>query len=141
MDVLLVTLRREDLGKAATENMRLTAQKIGCWLGFFRDGTLNWRDLKERLQAAREVEAAAAARAAPRAAIAPPAAAAAAAPVPAAADASECVVCLEKPPESALLPCGHRCVCETCADAVRSARPPVCPLCRANVQGACRIFI
>ncbi|KAJ1482268.1 hypothetical protein T484DRAFT_1952444 [Baffinella frigidus] len=49
-----------------------------------------------------------------------------------------CVVCLERLAVMALLPCGHRCVCARCSDggALRS----VCPMCRADVENAVRVF-
>ena len=49
---------------------------------------------------------------------------------------SECVICLEKAAVVALIPCGHRCVCEGCAPSLRS-----CPMCRQPVREAKRIFL
>jgi len=46
-----------------------------------------------------------------------------------------CVVCIDRAPVIALRPCGHRCVCEECVESVKE-----CPLCRALVEGALRVF-
>jgi len=48
---------------------------------------------------------------------------------------TECVVCLSAEPVMALMPCGHRCACEGCGPSLR-----MCPMCRADVQEAKRIF-
>jgi len=47
----------------------------------------------------------------------------------------ECVVCLAKEPVIALMPCGHMCVCEDCGPMLRE-----CPVCRATVMQAARIY-
>ena len=49
-----------------------------------------------------------------------------------------CVVCLERPAEFALLPCGHKCVCEEHAAAI--CQFGVCPLDRAPVTSFHRIY-
>ena len=49
---------------------------------------------------------------------------------------SECVVCLEGEAVVAILPCGHRCVCEGCA----TLQMTQCPMCRQPVQDMKRIF-
>lgn len=124
-DALLATLPLEALGKGATVRMRQMATRAGCWLGFLREGLLHWRDLQPQLAVQAALPAVPA--------------------VPPGAEAvvAECTVCLSCPPASALLPCGHRCVCEACAAAVLAARPlpPRCPLCRGAVEGACRIYL
>jgi len=48
---------------------------------------------------------------------------------------TECVVCLSAEPVMALLPCGHRCACESCGLSLRT-----CPICRTDVQEVKRIF-
>ena len=48
----------------------------------------------------------------------------------------ECVVCLDGEPTFAVVPCGHRCLCEGC----RWAAASECPLCRGPSQGTMRIF-
>jgi hypothetical protein len=42
-----------------------------------------------------------------------------------------------------LYPCGHRCVCQACADALNAIAPPaerLCPSCRKDVLGATRVY-
>ena len=48
----------------------------------------------------------------------------------------ECVVCLDGEPTFAVVPCGHRCLCEGC----RGAAARECPLCRGPSQGTMRIY-
>ena len=48
----------------------------------------------------------------------------------------ECVVCLENQRTTALIPCGHRAVCNTCARDMKE-----CPLCRAAVTSTQRVFL
>ena len=44
----------------------------------------------------------------------------------------ECVVCLEEAKTHACIPCGHQCVCGTCAAMIVPNTPTgLCPLCRA----------
>jgi hypothetical protein len=45
----------------------------------------------------------------------------------------ECVVCLDAEPAVVLVPCGHLCLCQSCADLLRA---PQCPICRAAVLRA-----
>jgi hypothetical protein len=79
---------------------------------------------------------------------APPPSAAVALPPPPAAPAratKECCVCLDDVPPMELLllyPCGHRCVCQACADALVAvdAAARRCPKCRVAVAGAARVF-
>ena len=49
-----------------------------------------------------------------------------------------CVVCLERPAEFALLPCGHECVCG--GDAAAVFRLGACPVCRTPVTSSVKIF-
>jgi len=48
---------------------------------------------------------------------------------------NECVVCLAAPADHVLVPCGHNCVCEDCCGVITS-----CPMCRASIEKAVRIF-
>ena len=49
----------------------------------------------------------------------------------AAASGSECAICFEDPAQLLVfLPCGHRCVCASCAERIERR----CPLCRARVR-------
>jgi len=49
-----------------------------------------------------------------------------------------CVICLTRDKVIALLPCGHKCLCDSlqCLEAIRE----VCPICRGKVEGHQRIF-
>ena len=57
----------------------------------------------------------------------------------------ECCVCLTDVPRDDLLllmPCAHRCVCQTCADTLLAA-PPIgrrCPKCRVGIRHASRVY-
>jgi len=52
---------------------------------------------------------------------------------------ADCAVCLSAPPDTALLPCGHLCMCGACAARVMASTRR-CPLCRLAAQTASRIF-
>lgn len=45
-----------------------------------------------------------------------------------------CAVCSDKPADLVLVPCGHFCLCESCAPEVTS-----CPKCRANIISKQRV--
>jgi tRNA A-37 threonylcarbamoyl transferase component Bud32 len=51
------------------------------------------------------------------------------------ASKTKCVVCVSAESVMALMPCGHRCACEGCGPGLKT-----CPMCRADVQEAKRIF-
>jgi hypothetical protein len=51
------------------------------------------------------------------------------------ATALSCVVCFEQESEFAVVPCGHRSLCEWCAKKVKH-----CPICRTEAQLVIRIF-
>jgi E3 ubiquitin-protein ligase RGLG len=55
------------------------------------------------------------------------------------APSSECTICLERPVNAALIPCGHT-LCSVDAENLRSRGAP-CPLCRARVTGVQRVFL
>jgi len=57
----------------------------------------------------------------------------------AAADARECPICLERPKDTALLPCGHL-LCGVCAATFVGTGQP-CPLGRERVTGRARVFL
>jgi len=44
---------------------------------------------------------------------------------------NECVVCLDAPKAVVLVPCGHKCLCEACAERILVGEP--CPVCRVVV--------
>ena len=52
---------------------------------------------------------------------------------------ADCAVCLSAPPDTALLPCGHLCMCGACAARVMASTRR-CPLCRLAAQTSSRIF-
>ena len=72
--------------------------------------------------------------------VAPPAA-------PAVEEEVLCVVCMDAPKQHIILPCGHQCVCETCAKEFkpktvkkRKTRKD-CPVCRAKIDQTIRVFL
>ena len=50
---------------------------------------------------------------------------------------TECVICLDKPKSHAIIPCGHRCVCQLCAVSLAGG---FCPICRGHVREVIKIF-
>ena len=52
-----------------------------------------------------------------------------------------CVVCMDAPKQHVILPCGHQCVCEACAQQLTQKSPPTCPVCRALIQGTTRVYL
>ena len=47
-----------------------------------------------------------------------------------------CVVCLSKPPQVVMIPCGHACVCRKC-----SRQLDTCPICRLEIQASQRFYL
>lgn len=52
-------------------------------------------------------------------------------------DSAVCVVCLDGENTHVAFPCGHQCMCATCAEAM-TGQP--CPLCRIVCEGVCRVY-
>lgn len=50
-------------------------------------------------------------------------------------DKDACVVCLDRTATHAVIPCGHRCVCEECETLVST-----CPMCRGAKDSTLRVF-
>lgn len=50
----------------------------------------------------------------------------------------ECCVCLDKQSTHAFVPCGHLCVCSSCAELLMCADAK-CPYCRARAKEICQI--
>jgi len=50
-------------------------------------------------------------------------------------EGGECVICLEKPKEVAILHCRHVCLCSSCAQITSSTWSFQCPVCRGRVAG------
>lgn len=53
----------------------------------------------------------------------------------------QCVICLDRPADSAIVPCGHMCGCYACLQALHASETPQCPLCRTPVTSVIRIFL
>ena len=53
---------------------------------------------------------------------------------------NECVVCLERAPDSVLYTCGHMCMCHACACDVVQNRGALCPICRQAIRDVIKIF-
>jgi hypothetical protein len=51
-----------------------------------------------------------------------------------------CVVCLDIQCSHAFVPCGHLCVCLSCADMVMENDSKECPMCRATSQSVMRVY-
>lgn len=75
------------------------------------------------------------------AAPAAPAAAAPTAPTAPAGDTDDglCVVCLEHPADTAVVPCGHLCGCHRCMTGIMAAER-LCPVCRGEASSTMRIY-
>lgn len=52
--------------------------------------------------------------------------------------AAECCVCLSSPATVAIVPCGHKCLCEVCLPRVKLRRK--CPKCRGLIRDTLRVF-
>lgn len=57
-------------------------------------------------------------------------------------DGNLCIICLERPIEVALIPCGHAKTCTVCCvEMQQHERVPRCPVCRAEVESTLRVYI
>jgi len=45
----------------------------------------------------------------------------------------DCVVCMDLSPEVAIVPCGHFCLCKTCAQSLQNKKMN-CPMCRGDIS-------
>ena len=54
-------------------------------------------------------------------------------------DEEVCVVCLDNKKTHAFNPCGHMCVCKTCADIIIQSDSN-CPMCRISVTNSLKIY-
>ena len=52
-----------------------------------------------------------------------------------------CVICLDSPSSHAFVPCGHLCVCLSCAAMVMRSDSRECPMCRTTPQSAMRVYV
>jgi len=57
-------------------------------------------------------------------------------------DKAECVVCHDEAATRAVIPCGHHCLCDECAEllASRTTTSRLCPLCRGVLTSSLKIF-
>jgi len=53
---------------------------------------------------------------------------------------SMCAVCLECPADTAVVPCGHMCGCNTCMQSIRGSPDAECPICRGPMTSTIRIY-
>eukprot|EP01052_Picozoa_sp_SAG31_P035653 SAG31_NODE_4331_length_3346_cov_1.723745_3_plen_123_part_00 len=57
-------------------------------------------------------------------------------------DDDECCICNDAPAVVAVVPCGHCCLCETCATKLKLGSSPArCPMCRNNLQNTLRVYM
>jgi hypothetical protein len=52
-----------------------------------------------------------------------------------------CVMCLDARMDHIIIPCGHQCVCGACAEALKRADHPACPLCREPISVTAKVFL
>jgi hypothetical protein len=66
---------------------------------------------------------------------------AAPAPAPHPDDAEDqCVLCFDAPKDHIIIPCGHMCVCQACANQLTQMSVPSCPICRGAIQQTNKVF-
>ena len=51
---------------------------------------------------------------------------------------NECVVCIDAPSTEIVVPCGHKCLCEACAERIQVG--DLCPVCRCEVLMKMTVF-
>jgi len=51
-----------------------------------------------------------------------------------------CAVCLEGLADTAVVPCGHMCVCFTCMQSIQDSLDAQCPMCRGPITSTIRIY-
>jgi hypothetical protein len=56
------------------------------------------------------------------------------------AEETMCVVCFDAPKDHIIVPCGHQCVCEACAEQLTKTRTPLCPVCREPIRETMKVF-
>jgi rubrerythrin len=52
----------------------------------------------------------------------------------------QCVMCFDAPKDHIIIPCGHVCVCEACANLLTQMSKPLCPICRTAIQHTNKVF-
>ncbi|CXH95857.1 RING zinc finger protein, putative [Plasmodium berghei] len=61
-------------------------------------------------------------------------------PVDTSLSGKECVICLTEEGNTAILPCRHMCLCNTCANIIRMQNTK-CPICRQGIKGLLQIAV
>jgi hypothetical protein len=56
------------------------------------------------------------------------------------AEETQCVVCFDAPKDHIIVPCGHQCVCASCAEQLTKTRTPMCPVCRGPLRKTMKVF-
>jgi hypothetical protein len=56
------------------------------------------------------------------------------------AEETMCVVCFDAPKDHIIVPCGHQCVCESCAEQLTKTRTPTCPVFRGPIRETMKVF-
>lgn len=51
-----------------------------------------------------------------------------------------CAVCMERPADTAVVPCGHMCGCFSCLQGIRGTANAQCPMCRGPLTSTIRIY-
>ena len=51
----------------------------------------------------------------------------------------ECVICMDQQNSHIMVPCGHQCVCQSCADRI-TEDGETCPICRAAVTMTIAVY-
>lgn len=72
--------------------------------------------------------------------LAMPQAPAATAPARGARGTDTCMVCMQRPADAAVVPCGHLCGCETCLRDMQRQPSPQCPMCRGHMASLIKIY-
>jgi len=56
------------------------------------------------------------------------------------AEETMCVVCFDAHKDHIIVPCGHMCVCASCAEKLTKTRTPTCPVCREPIIQTMKVF-
>jgi hypothetical protein len=52
----------------------------------------------------------------------------------------ECVICMDQPKSHIIVPCGHQCVCQACAERL-TEEGETCPICRVAVTMIMAVYL
>ncbi|CAF1269617.1 unnamed protein product [Adineta ricciae] len=53
----------------------------------------------------------------------------------------DCTICLDRIRDTVLIPCGHICLCYSCADELHQRGTRQCPICRATIMTINRVYL